>query len=389
MNLSVRKEQRIKSIDVLRGFAILGIFLVNIPTMLGIESSLEERSYHGFDAYLRLFYDLFVQTKFYVIFSFLFGLGFWIFMSRAEQKGANIYRLFVRRLVILLVFAFVHIVLFWNGDILNTYAVTGFWLLLFYKRNPKTIFIWSIVLLILSEMLTILGSFVETTEFVSASVPAFNQFNGWSEHAYGRVQFFLKYNIASNIILSPEILGLFLLGLFAGKIELFQRVSVLRKQTRIVQIIALLLTIPSWLMLIVNFSSTNYNPMESYVYVVTSGKTLSVFYVTSLLLLLEKERWQLFLSPVGCVGQLALTNYIAQTIVTTTLFALLFDNTADISLWQSAIYCLAFYTLQIFLSKWYLSQYRFGPLEWLWRRGTYGGGKSLKATELKKPKIHG
>ncbi|WP_445506684.1 DUF418 domain-containing protein [Niallia sp. 03190] len=372
MNLSVSKEQRIKSIDVLRGFAILGIFLVNIPTMLGMELFLEERSYNGFDAYLRLFYDLFVQTKFYVIFSFLFGLGFWIFMSRAEQRGAKMYRLFSQRLVILLLFALIHISFFWNGDILNTYAFTGFWLLLFYKRNPKTILIWSIVLLVLSELITILGSLVETTESVDSIVPAFNQFDGWLEQAYARIQFFLIYGIPANIVYFPEILGLFLLGLFVGKIELFQRINELRKNIRTIQIIAFLLTIPSWIMLFVQFTPTSYNPSENYVYVVTSGKTLSIFYVTSLLLLLEKERWQTFLAPVGYVGRMALTNYLGQTVVTTTLFALLFDNTAEITLWQSAIYCLAFYALQMFLSKWWLSQFQFGPLEWLWRMGTYG-----------------
>lgn len=381
MSLSVSQEQRIKSIDVLRGFAILGIFLVNIPSMLGIELLLEERSYNGFDAYVRLFFDLFVQTKFYVIFSFLFGLGFWIFMSRAEQRGSKMYQLFSRRLVVLLLFALIHIVLFWNGDILNTYAFTGFWLLLFYRRSPKTILIWSIVLLVLSELFTILESFVPVT--VSSDVPAFNYFDGWLDHVSERIQFFLIYHIASNVFYLPEILGLFLLGLYVGKINLFQRVKELRKNIRMFQVIAFLFTIPSWIMLLIHFTPESYSPGVSYLYVMTSGKTLSIFYVTSLILLLEKERWQVFLSPVGFVGRMALTNYLSQTIVTTILFALLFDNTAEITLWQSAIYCFAFYSLQMFLSKRWLSTYQFGPLEWIWRIGTYGKVQPLKK-KLKK-----
>ncbi len=236
----------------------------------------------------------------------------------------------------------------------------------------------------LTELLAILGSFIETTESVSFIVPAFNQFDGWSEHAYNRILFFLKYHVPSNIVLFPEISGLFLLGLFVGKIELIQRVRELRKNIRTIQIIAFLLTIPSWIMLFVQSTPTSYNSMESYVYVITSGKTLSIFYVATLLLLLEKERWQAFLSPVGYVGRMALTNYLGQTVVTTTLFALLFDNTAEITLWQSAIYCFAFYTLQIFFSKWWLSQYQFGPLEWLWRIGTYGRVPPLKTKDLER-----
>lgn len=384
MNLSINHKDRVKSIDILRGFAILGIFFVNIPMMLGIELFLEERSYTGFDAYLRLFYDMFVQTKFYTIFSFLFGLGFWIFMSRAEQRGAKVYQLFSRRLVILLLFALLHIFLFWNGDILNTYAFTGFWLLLFYKRKAKTVLIWAIILLVLFELFTFLGTLVEGITETVSYIPAFNYFDSWSGHMYERIHLFISLQIPSNLLLFPEILGLFLLGLYVGKINLFQRVKELGNKIRILQIIALLVTIPCWIMLIVHFTPVNYSPMASYFYVASSGKTLSIFYITSLLMLLEKERWQTLLAPIGYVGRMALTNYLSQTIVTTIIFAVLFTNTAEITLWQTALYCLVFYSLQMIFSKWWLLRYQFGPLEWLWRIGTYGKVQPIKSNGIKK-----
>ena len=95
---------------------------------------------NGLDSYIRLFYDMFIQTKFYTIFSFLFGLGFYIFMNRAEAKTDRPKTLFVRRLLILLLFGFLHYVLLWDGDILHSYAIAGFFLLLFYKREPTYYF---------------------------------------------------------------------------------------------------------------------------------------------------------------------------------------------------------------------------------------------------------
>ncbi|MGQ0516765.1 DUF418 domain-containing protein, partial [Bacillus sp. D-CC] len=105
----------------------------------GVDSRDITGIYEGIDSYIRLFYDMFIQTKFYTIFSFLFGLGFYIFMSRAEAKTAHPKILFVRRLLILLLFGFLHYVLLWDGDILHTYAIAGFFLFLFYKREPRTI----------------------------------------------------------------------------------------------------------------------------------------------------------------------------------------------------------------------------------------------------------
>ena len=86
MTQNISQGERIHSIDIIRGIAVLGIFLVNWPIIAGIDSRDLSGVYEGLDSYIRLFYDMFIQTKFYTIFSFLFGLGFYIFMTRAEAK---------------------------------------------------------------------------------------------------------------------------------------------------------------------------------------------------------------------------------------------------------------------------------------------------------------
>lgn len=89
---SIEEKERIIEIDIIRGIAILGIFFVNLPEML--VAPMVSIKYMGMDGWVRLIYNMLIQTKFYTIFSFLFGLGFYIFMSRAEARGDKMYKLF-------------------------------------------------------------------------------------------------------------------------------------------------------------------------------------------------------------------------------------------------------------------------------------------------------
>ncbi len=140
MTQNISQGERIHSIDIIRGIAVLGIFLVNWPIIAGVDSRDITGIYEGIDSYIRLFYDMFIQTKFYTIFSFLFGLGFYIFMNRAEAKTDRPKTLFVRRLLILLLFGFLHYVLLWDGDILHTYAITGFFLIFYFTKERHVLF---------------------------------------------------------------------------------------------------------------------------------------------------------------------------------------------------------------------------------------------------------
>ncbi|SME20849.1 hypothetical protein BACERE00191_03854 [Bacillus pacificus] len=225
MTQNISQGERIHSIDIIRGIAVLGIFLVNWPVIAGIDSRDITGIYEGIDSYIRLFYDMFIQTKFYTIFSFLFGLGFYIFMTRAEAKTDRPKTLFVRRLLILLLFGFLHYVLLWDGDILHTYAITGFFLFLFYKREPRTILIWSIVLLSFMQLFSLLGSLlmlivpVEELGLSTAIMPLEN----WGLQITDRFHSFYSEAISNSLIMLPETLGLFLLGLYAGKKDIFRR----------------------------------------------------------------------------------------------------------------------------------------------------------------------
>lgn len=386
MTQNISQGERIHSIDIIRGIAVLGIFLVNWPVIAGIDSRDITGVYEGLDSYIRLFYDMFIQTKFYTIFSFLFGLGFYIFMTRAEAKTDRPKTLFVRRLLILLLFGFLHYVLLWDGDILHTYAITGFFLFLFYKRKPRTILIWSIVLLSFMQLFTLLGSLVmlivpvEELGLSTAIMPLEN----WGLQITDRFYSFYSEAISNSLIMLPETLGLFLLGLYAGKKDIFRRAKELDPKLKKWQIIMFVLTLPMWFIMVYYFMNNQlYTPFSLMGITMISGKTLFIFYIFTLMRLLQKEKWQKILRPFQYVGRMALTNYISHTIVTLLVFGILFKNDYLAPLWVGPLFCIGFYTLQIFISRWWLSRYQYGPLEYIWRLGTYGKMMPLK----KKSKI--
>ncbi|MEH7123662.1 DUF418 domain-containing protein [Bacillus sp. JJ1773] len=388
-------KDRIVTLDVIRGFAILGIFLVNMPSFTGSEFMV----YTGVDKTIRMLLDMFIQTKFYTIFSFLFGLGFYIFMKRAEARGEKVFRLFSKRLLALLLFGILHLVFLWEGDILHSYALIGFFLLLFYRRKAKTVLIWGLILISLfqfitgasalfayigeqfDESLNISGQLqMERMEEGEKKIEAYTSLS-YPELLQWRVPNELKEIIMNEPFVIPDVLGMFLLGLYAGKINLFRRVTELKRRLRIIQLITLLLSIPPLAAIIFSYSKLEevvfMHSLGNYFYLHFSGFTLSIFYIVTIALLLEKQNWQRLLNPFRYVGQMALTNYLFQTFFGVIVFYG-FGLFGQISLAMGLLYSLIFYCVQIIFSHLWLKKFQFGPFEWLWRVMTYGKAQQFK-----------
>jgi len=376
LSKSITEKERIIEIDIIRGIAILGIFFVNFPEM--IVAPLQRVSYTGLDGFIRLIYNLFIQTKFYTIFSFLFGLGFYIFMSRAEAREDKIYILFFRRLFFLFIFGFVHFVFLWQGDILNMYALIGVWLLLLYNNTPKSTLAIAVALLGISVIfngLTYLvpsiNTFLDTT-LIHNNLSQYNSLKDLVQKIIFRFNLFNRVSILNAIYYTPEILSLFLFGLYAGKIKFFNRLEEFDSNLKKSQIISLILSLICFIpMIILYLSSNSYQRESAYFFVWLSGKTMAVFYISTILLLFKKEKWQKRLKPFSYVGKMALTNYIGQTFFTIIICSILFKNTAIIPLWVGVLYCPLFFIMQVKLSKWWLFKHSMGPLELLWRYATY------------------
>lgn len=397
-SLAVLGKDRIVTIDIIRGFALFGIFLVNMPAFHSSEFLAMlygvEHVHTGADYWIDFLFTLFIDMKFFTIFSFLFGLGFYIFMSRAEEKGLKMKRLFARRMVALLVIGFLHLLLLWFGDILHTYAITGFLLLFFYKRKIKTMIIWAISLLVLFNLFLSLSLILPESildEINEESMLIYEgkideyietyESAGYAEWVSYRIQtevIPVLSNLIGNMI---PILAMFLFGLAAGKAGIFKPNSSYHRFIRKIQIIMGVVSIPLLVFLALaklDMLATGFKNVI-YVELFTSltGITLCFFYISTLTLLVKKQQWQKRLRPLGYAGQMALTNYLSQTIICMALFVLggLYN---DISLLAGTVICLVIFGLQIVVSYYWLKRYQFGPFEWLWRSVTYGKLQSIK-----------
>ncbi|TYS14143.1 DUF418 domain-containing protein [Rossellomorea vietnamensis] len=391
-------SDRIVTIDIIRGFALFGIFLVNMPAFHSAEFlrsfNAVEADLSGVDYWIDLFFALFIDMKFFTIFSFLFGLGFYIFMSRAEQKELKVTPLYLRRILGLFLFGAAHLIFLWFGDILHTYALTGLLLLAFYKRKIKTMIIWAFSLLLVINALFSLTLLLPSgllEEFQEMNVTAYNAqydeyVDAYTTAGYGEL---ISYRLGAELVplifnaipAMIPVLAMFLFGLAAGKAGIFrpdtQHLGLIRK----IRTISFLISIPLVALLALYkleiFGEGVKNSTYVQVFTSLSGVTLCFFYISALTLLLRKNQWQKRLRPLGFAGQMALTNYLSQSIICVLIFVGL-DLYEEVSLWAGTLIALAIFSAQIIISYFWLKKFQFGPFEWLWRSFTYGKFQSMK-----------
>lgn len=394
----IATSDRIVSLDIIRGFALFGILLVNMP-LFQTPKLIEDLymitpSMSSTDSFLRMLLDVFVEAKFFTIFSFLFGISFYIFMKRAEEKQDNFYLLYSRRLIGLALFGLLHLVFLWYGDILLQYALSGFLLIYFYNKENKTILKWlgvfTFALLALLSI-SILGSAssvkqpnTSLQEIGSRKVQeAIDVYQNGSYVEWISYRFFnevipVLMNLPFQLITS---LFMFLIGLYVAKRGIFNNIPLHKPFIKCVCVISFIVSIPISIAIIilhlkiVDFGVLNNEMIQSLIMI--SGLSLSFFYVSTLVLLLEKEKWRRLLSSLSYVGRMALTNYILQTIIGVGVFTGLgMFGTLNIGL--GIIISIIIFPLQILFSYLWLKRFRFGPLEWVWRSITYGKMQPLK-----------
>ena len=391
-------NERIASLDIIRGFALFGILLANMPhfqsPQLIADLYMYSQQLTGSDKWIRIFMDVFIETKFFSIFSFLFGLGFYIFMKRAEEKGHRLYYLYTRRLIVLALFGILHLVFLWYGDILLNYALAGFLLIFFYKRKPKTILVLIITFTFLLISLLSINLFLPA-EVVEQEInqlqmegsgkmeEAVNYYNNssyseWVSYRFTNEVIPILKNMPFAVITA---LYMFLLGLYVGKRRIISDFTSHKQLGKRVWWISLLISIPlSVFIVLLHLGIFDFNVLNELmiqVLVMMSGLSLSLFYISTILFLLQKEMWKKILHPLSYVGKMALTNYIIQSLIGVGIFTGL-GIYGELNLGLGIIISLILFPAQIIFSYLWLKKYRFGPLEWVWRSATYGELQPMK-----------
>ncbi len=395
------QKERIDSIDMLRGFALFGVLLVNTQMFNDTLHTFSSNpfSYEGTDQLVALLIQIFATGKFYTLFSFLFGLGFYLFTHRLAEKGLNPLPIFQRRLFFLLLFGLFHMVFFWYGDILTGYAMGGFVLMLFYRQPPNRVRAWSlgilaITILFLSWLVsspTMNPSLMapQAYEVYKQSLQHFvTQYREGSylETVAFRFQREIPLVFMNFMVWVPKLVGIFLAGFYAGKIQFFQRLPKYINRLKTTQLVTGItgLFLTALYLWIESNQGLDAFAIVSQRYAYFLGElskelatvVVALFYLSTLLLLWQKPAWRKRLSVLVPMGRMAFTHYLTQSLILTTIFyGHGLGLMHQISLAQGVGITLAIYTIQVVLSHFWLKKFRQGPLEALWRKGTYGNRK--------------
>ena len=398
--------QRIPLIDTIRGIALFGILVFNIQTYALFTFLTPEHVYmlqlDKPDSYapLQFIFHTLVNGQFYTIYSFLFGLGFYMMKEKNDQLGLNSNKLFKHRLWILLIFGLIHGLIFWFGDILHKYAILGFTLLYFNKKSIKTLFKWIAGLMIFSVVLKI------TTTILMQDSNAPNPqeidpiikevMNTWQHGSFMEVVSLQKLGVAmlwfisiiNGLSAATSILIMFIVGLIAGKINFFNRIPELKgKLLKFLSIflpISLLLKAFSALDIFNLQIFSNVPPIiRDLVFSVTnfiSVPVLAVCYLIVLSLALHKNS-STFFKWIANAGKLGLTNYLMQTIICMFLFyGYGFGLSGKLTLFETFLCVIPIYIFQLIFSSIWIKYYKTGPVETLWRRLS-GMSKESKKTK--------
>ena len=382
------ERQRHVILDALRGLALMGIALANFPefalwTFLSSEQQAAMPTAY-IDEIVRFLQYLVVDGKFYSIFSILFGIGFSLIM---ERHGL---RLFVRRMLILVIIGFLHLMFIWSGDILLLYAVGGLLLTLMIGLSDKSLFILALSLIMIPVGLDALiefGGFDFPEPFYQAwwnkaEALGINEANfaSWLRDAnsYGQMFAFLiqgAYERLWEFVEGhrlPKVVGLFILGYLASKHRLYARLQDLPLLKALYWSVSIGLPTS----LLYAWSATSGHPwgltVHSLLYAVSVIPLAIVFIIGICLLYLQSPKSVVF-RWLAAPGRMALSCYISHSLIGILLFyGLGFGLGTSLGLVYIELIALVVFFIQIIVCRIWLNYFRFGPLEWLWRMLTYG-----------------
>ena len=398
--MTTTNSSRIQIIDQIRGIALLGILIFNIQTYTFFAFLRPEQVYNlGLDqpetyGPIQFLIHLLVKGQFYTIYSFLFGLGFFLMWQKNNNMGLNANKLFKRRLWSLLLIALIHAFVFWFGDVLHKYALLGFSLIYFNKKPVNYLIKWVVGLLLFMIFIQLVLAFClsVTSQSIEANNRQFDKvimqvLDTWKNGTILEVMSLQKLGVAMTWVktISGGLIGfihfeiMFLLGLIAGKANVFLRIQELRaklmKWALILFPFALVLKAISCLDILQIQLLPNQPTWEIFIRNTCEGigtLLLAIVYLVLLTTILSSRTTQLQ-TWIGNTGRLGLTNYLAQTLICILLFyGYGLGLGGKLTLLQSSVMAVLIYVFQIIYSNIWLKYYSIGPMEKLWRRMTYG-----------------
>jgi uncharacterized protein len=398
----VRSAERIEFLDILRGFAVLGILAMNIqsfsmpgaayfnPTAWGDLS--------GLNRIVWLLANTLANQKFMTIFSMLFGAGVMLMYERSQASGRPFGGLHYRRMFFLLLFGLAHAYLLWAGDILFSYALSGMLLFLFRKARPGWLLANGLIFLLVGSGLLLMSGFsapywppeqlaeLERDFRPSALVldKELAAFRGsWLDGFHYRAPESLEMHLfVFPFYMLWRALGAMLIGM-----ALFRWGFITGKASsgvyRLFLGLALLVGLPATILGGQRQLAGGWDPVRAFFIESQWGYwgslLLALGWLSALLLLTRSGIWRGLMNRLAACGRMAFTNYILQTVLCCLIFygygLGLIGRVPRVG--QAGI-ALAIWLFQLWLSPIWLARFRYGPLEWAWRSLSYGARQTMR-----------
>ena len=388
-------SERIISLDVLRGFAILGILIMNVQSFSMIMASYINPSAFGdLTGLNRVVWTLshvLADEKFMSIFSMLFGAGILMIAGRAEDKGLKAWSVHGRRNLWLVLFGLMHAYLLWYGDILVAYGICGLIVFGFRNARPRRLLIAGLLIVSVASLLylsfgysmqywpedaivNLMRSWTPDAEHIAEEIAAYQ--GGWLGQMSIRVPASISLQTFVFLIWQVwRVTGLMMVGMALLKWGVLSA-SRSRRFYLTSMLVGFLVGYPLILLGVYrNFAagwsleySMFYGPQLNY-----WGSILVAFgYVSMVMLLVRAARPGIFTRALAATGRMAFTNYIMQTLICTTIFyGHGLGLYARMNRKEQMLVVFSIWILQLIVSPIWLKHFRFGPLEWLWRSLTY------------------
>lgn len=398
--------------DVLRGFAILGIFIANLNAFSWYSEGSGQTG-----PFLLVFWDhkmaflqhVFIEGKFYSIFSLLFGWGIALQIKRGIDRGVDAVPIVRRRLLFMLLLGFLHL-LIWNGDIVFFYALLGFILIPLRKFSNKTLLITG-ALMILSPILWywlkmkwpvfnapadwLLKAGMQSSDDILAikseeDFMKLMQHGTWWDQLKANITgIFFRYQYLFFVSRIWKVLGMFLIGYALGRSDFYKNFAANKKWVYRIVVLGLLIGLPA------NYMLAKYmmHHMGDYFMLQQKGwyqtivyafgvVPLALAYVGIFMLVFQSGIGKKLFSILAPVGKMAFSNYISHSLIGNFIF--LGAGMGYMGKVGPVYYTalgVGIFIVQIICSTIWLRYFNYGPAEWIWRSATYGKWQSMRRGE--------
>jgi uncharacterized protein len=381
----VRADERYQVLDLLRGFALFGVLMINLLYFFRISLFDHILRFHSHAGWANHVADVlatgFLEFKAFNIFAFTFGIGIAVQSERASLRGVNAEIFLLRRFLILMAMGVFHMVFISNVDILTLYSVCGLVLLCVIRLPAIPLLIAGLAAIYLPTLLPL-----------GPSLPSEAALRVWANdatriysHGTFREILLFRWQETRALILpllaesAQNTVGMMLLGLAAWRSGVIRTPNRFRIQLWVFCAVAGSVGVVNTVAELLPGISGYSIHVPFFVHVLGSYVPLALAYVAFLLILCDESRDQAWLAAIASAGRMALSNYLTQSIAFSLIFygfgAGLFGQIAPA---PAAAFGIVFYAAQLGFSVWWLRRYYFGPFEWIWRSLTYGRQQPMR-----------